>query len=167
MVDLNVATLDGSSATLSEESVAEFSTRMRGQVIQPDDDAYEQARMVWNGNIDRRPALIAQCKGVGDVIDAVVALMDCPQAQGRVFNIGSTEEISIEALADKIIQLTNSSSQKQFRTYQEAYGKSFDDMIRRVPSVDRLKDTIGFSPQTPLDKTLQIIIEKVKKRTSC
>ena len=71
MVDLKVATLDGASATISEESVAEFSTRMRGQVIQPDDDAYEQARMVWNGNIDRRPALIAQCNGVGDVIDSV------------------------------------------------------------------------------------------------
>ena len=104
---------------------------------------------------------------VGDVIDAVVALMDCPQALGRVFNIGSTEEISIETLADKIIQQTLSSSQKQFRSYQEAYGKSFDDMIRRVPSIDRLKQTLGFSPQTPLDQTLQIIIEEFKKRISC
>ena len=71
MVDLKVATLDGESATLSEESVAEFSARMRGQVIQSGHDAYEQARMVWNGNIDRRPALIARCAGVGDVIDSV------------------------------------------------------------------------------------------------
>lgn len=71
MADLKVTTLDGAAATLSEESVAGFSAKMRGQVIKPGDDAYEQARMVWNGNIDKRPALIAQCKGVGDVIDAV------------------------------------------------------------------------------------------------
>jgi FAD/FMN-containing dehydrogenase len=71
MVDLKVATLDGVESFLSESTVSEFKTKMRGRVLQPGDDGYEQARMVWNGNIDRRPSLIAQCTGVADVIESV------------------------------------------------------------------------------------------------
>lgn len=71
MVDLKVTTLDGSGGTLSEESVTEFSNGLRGQVILPGDDNYERARNVWNGNIDKHPALVARCLGVGDVIDCV------------------------------------------------------------------------------------------------
>ena len=56
-----------------------------------------------------------------------------------MYNIGSTEEITIEALADKIIALTGSKSQKQFISYEEAYGRPIDDMMRRVPSTDRIK----------------------------
>ena len=71
MVDLKVATLDGAEATLSESVIEEFRGRFGGPLIQPGDEAYEQARNVWNGNIDKRPALIARCLGVADVIDAV------------------------------------------------------------------------------------------------
>ncbi len=71
MVDLKVATLDGKPSTLREASVAEFKGKLRGRVIQPGDDGYEESRRVWNGNIDRRPALVARCTGVADVIEAV------------------------------------------------------------------------------------------------
>lgn len=100
---------------------------------------------------------------VGDVIDGVISLMDVPEAAGRVYNIGSTEEISIEALADKIIEMTGSQSEKRFISYEEAYGRSFDDMMRRVPSLDRVRETVGFKPKTTLKETLDHIIREKRR----
>jgi UDP-glucose 4-epimerase len=100
---------------------------------------------------------------VGDVISAAVDLMNHPQAPGRVYNIGSTQEITIEALANKIIRMTASKSTKKFISYEQAYGKPFDDMMRRVPCLDRINQIIGYEPKTDLDRMLQIIIEKLKK----
>lgn len=100
---------------------------------------------------------------VFDVIDGLTGLMDCPQAAGRVYNIGSDEEISMEALADRIIQMTGSRSQKVLVSYEEAYGRSFDDMMRRVPSLERIRSQIGFQPRYDLQQTLELIIEAAKK----
>lgn len=100
---------------------------------------------------------------VGDLIDAVMNLMNCPQAAGRVYNIGSTEEITIEALADKIIGMTGSKSKKEFIPYETAYGKPIDDMMRRVPSLERIGDAIGWKPVTGLDDTLRIIIKSFRE----
>jgi UDP-glucose 4-epimerase len=95
---------------------------------------------------------------VQDVVGAVLALMDRPQAAGRVYNIGSTEEISIEALADKVVAMTGSKSGKRFISYEEAYGRPFDDMMRRVPCLDRIAQTIGYKPTTTLAQTLEAVI---------
>ncbi|MHC4069690.1 MAG: SDR family NAD(P)-dependent oxidoreductase [Planctomycetota bacterium] len=95
---------------------------------------------------------------VDDVVDAVVGLMDCEQAAGKVYNVGSTEEITIEDLADKVIQMTSSGSKKEFVPYEKAYGRPIDDMMRRVPSIERIKQTIGWQPKTNLDQTLKVII---------
>ena len=95
---------------------------------------------------------------VFDVIDGLTGLMDCPQAAGRVYNIGSDEEISMEALADRIIAMTVSRSQKELVSYEEAYGRSFDDMMRRVPSLERIRSQIGFQPRYDLQQTLKLII---------
>ena len=100
---------------------------------------------------------------VGDLIDAVMNLMNCSQAAGRVYNIGSTEEITIEALADKIIGMTGSKSKKEFIPYETAYGKPIDDMMRRVPSLERIGDAIGWKPVTGLDDTLRIIIKSFRE----
>jgi len=104
----------------------------------------------------------ARCFGyVGDVVNAVLDLMLSRKGFGLVFNIGSTEEITIEALADRIIAMTGSRSSKKYLTYEEAYGRPFDDMMRRVPSLERLKAVIGYEPKTPLDEILrQVIAEK-------
>lgn len=96
---------------------------------------------------------------VGDVINGVIALMNQPGAVGRVYNIGSTEEITIEALADKVIEMTGSKSEKKFISYEEAYGKPFDDMMRRIPCLDRIKETVGYVPKTTLEETLRYIID--------
>ncbi len=99
---------------------------------------------------------------VGDVVDAVIKLMNCKQAAGRVYNVGSDEEITIEALADKIIKMTRSKSSKEFLSYEQAYGRPIEDMMRRIPCLERIRQTIGWQAQTSLTETLQIIIESVK-----
>ena len=101
---------------------------------------------------------------VEDVVKAAVGLMDCDGAAGDVYNIGSTEEITIEALAEKVIEMTGSKSKKEFVSYEQAYGRAMDDMMRRVPSVERIKQTIGWQPETSLEKTLEIVIDDIKKR---
>jgi UDP-glucose 4-epimerase len=99
---------------------------------------------------------------VEDLVDAVISLMDCEDAAGKVYNIGSNEEIAIEALADKIIEMTGSKSKKEFIPYEKAYGKPIEDMMRRVPNLERIKATVGWEPKTSLDETLQVIIENSK-----
>ena len=96
---------------------------------------------------------------VDDVVAGVMALMDHPEAAGSVYNIGATEEISIESLADKIIEITGSKSGKKYVSYEDAYGRPFDDMMRRVPCLDRIKQTIGYQPKHTLDETLKLIVE--------
>ena len=100
---------------------------------------------------------------VGDLVDAVIDLMDCKRAAGKVFNIGSNEEISIEALADKIIEMTGSRSKKRFVPIEVAYGRPIEDMMRRVPGLERIKEAIGWKPKTTLDETLRLIIESEKQ----
>ena len=96
---------------------------------------------------------------VGDLVDGVTALMRCDEAVGRVFNIGSTEEITMEALADKIIAITGSTSRKEFVPYVVAYGRPIEDMMRRVPNTERIRKAIGWQPKTSLDETLATIVE--------
>ena len=99
---------------------------------------------------------------VEDLVDAVIALMNCEEAAGKVYNIGSTEEITIEDLADKIIEMTGSKSKKEFVSYEKAYGRPIEDMMRRVPGLERIKETIGWEPKTGLTEMLQVIIESFK-----
>ena len=100
---------------------------------------------------------------VTDLIEAVIGLMNCKQTAGQVYNIGTNEEITIEELADKIIQITGSKSKKEFVPYEVAYGKPIEDMMRRVPNVERIKKTIGWEPKTSLDETLRLIADSVKQ----
>ena len=106
----------------------------------------------------------ARCFGyVGDVVDAIVRLMACKDAPGRVYNIGATQEITIEALADKVIEVTGSKSVKKHLSYEEAYGRPFDDMMRRIPCLDRLKQLIGYEPKTTLDEILKLVIAEKRE----
>ena len=100
---------------------------------------------------------------VQDVIDAITALMDCDQAAGQVFNIGSQEEITVEALADKVIAMTGSRSRKEFVAYEKAYGRPIEDMMRRVPGLERIRKLIGWEPRTSLARALEVIIESLRQ----
>ncbi len=109
----------------------------------------------------------SRCFGyVGDVVDAIIKLMISDEAPGRVYNVGATEEVTMSELADKIIDMTGSQSQKEFISYEEAYGKPFDDMMRRIPCLDRIRDMIGYEPSTSLDEILAAVIEDVRTRIS-
>ena len=106
----------------------------------------------------------SRCFGyVGDVVKAVIDLLECKHAPGHVYNVGATEEISIEGLADRIIQLSDSASEKRFLTYEEAYGRPFDDMMRRMPSLERTHSTIGYQPTTTLDEILELVIAEKRE----
>jgi UDP-glucose 4-epimerase len=97
------------------------------------------------------------------VVEAAVNLMDCEEAAGKVYNVGSDEEITIESLADKVIEMTGSKSKKEFISYERAYGRPIEDMMRRVPSLERIKKTVGWVPQRNLTESLQLIIDSFEK----
>jgi len=86
-----------------------------------------------------------------DVVPAMVRVMEVEQAQGRVFNIGGTEEVSIGDLAQRVIDLIGSESKVRFIPYDEAYEEGFEDMARRVPDITRISNLIGFAPSRTLD----------------
>jgi UDP-glucose 4-epimerase len=96
---------------------------------------------------------------VNDVVGALIKLMDCPKAIGEVINVGNDEAITMEALADKIIQMTNSKSTKRRLSYEQAYGRPFDDMLVRVPDLTKIKRLIGYQAKFNLDQTLQQVID--------
>jgi UDP-glucose 4-epimerase len=77
--------------------------------------------------------------------------MDTDRSIGEVVNVGNTEEITIEDLAHKVKQRTASSSCIEYIPYDKAYEPGFEDMMRRVPSVDKLQALTGFRPQTSLN----------------
>ena len=95
---------------------------------------------------------------VADTVRCVVALADNPRAEGRVFNIGNGREISIEELARQVIAITRSGSPIVYIPYEEAYEAGFEDMRRRVPNTDRLRETIGFAQASHSEQMLRRII---------
>ena len=93
---------------------------------------------------------------VGDTVEALVRLQDCPAARGQVFNVGGTEEISILELAKLVVEIVKSKSPIEFLSYNEAYAPGFEDMRRRKPVVEKLFDAVKFQPATPLRKIIEL-----------
>jgi UDP-glucose 4-epimerase len=91
-----------------------------------------------------------------DTVEALVRLQNCLAARGEVFNVGSTEEISILGLANLVIETLGSPSSIQFVPYSEAYAPGFDDMRRRQPVLDKLARTIQFRPATALGDIIRL-----------
>lgn len=91
---------------------------------------------------------------VRDTVEALVRLKESEASRGEIFNIGSTEEISILALARRVVSLLESESEVKLVPYAEAYIPGFEDMPRRRPCVEKLESVIGFRPSTPLDETI-------------
>ena len=95
---------------------------------------------------------------VSDVVNGLVALMNSDKALGKVFNIGSYNEITILDLAKKIIKMTNSSSEIVFINYDDAYGEGFEDMRKRVPNITKIKNTVDYSPNVSIDQIIENVI---------
>lgn len=96
---------------------------------------------------------------VSDVVGALLGLMDHPGAVGEVFNVGSNEEVTIQALADRVKALTGSASEIIRVPYEQAYGEGFDDMPRRVPDIGKIRALIGYEPKKSLDEILRGVID--------
>ena len=96
---------------------------------------------------------------VSDIVRALIALMDHPAAVGEVFNIGSNEEVTISALAERVKALANSDSEIVTVPYEQAYGEGFEDMPRRVPDIGKVERLIGYRPTKSLDEILKSVIE--------
>jgi len=108
-----------------------------------------------------------RCFGyVGDVVGALIKLMDHPDSVGNVYNIGSSEEISIFQLAEKIKELTHSDSEIVLVPYDEAYEEGFEDMPRRVPDTSKINQLVGFKPEMKLDGILETVISYHRGRPS-
>jgi UDP-glucose 4-epimerase len=93
---------------------------------------------------------------VQDTVEALIRLQQCPLARGHIFNVGSTEEITIRDLAAKVIEILGSKSTVEFVPYQVAYSPGFDDMRRRKPVVDKLAAVTGFRPATSLRRIIEL-----------
>ncbi len=95
---------------------------------------------------------------VKDSIRCQTALMNEPRAVGQVFNLGAQEEVTIEQLAKRIIEMTGSHSELRYIPYEEAYEAGFEDMRRRVPDTTKVRNLLGFAPDSHLDDILKDVI---------
>ena len=95
---------------------------------------------------------------VDDVVDGLMKLAACPAALGRVVNLGSPEEVSINELAQRVIELTGSKSSIIHVPYAEAYIDGFEDMLRRVPDLALARELIGYQPRRSLDESITAIV---------
>ena len=103
---------------------------------------------------------------VHDVIPALTKLAATPAAYGQAVNLGSTEQVDIETLAQKVITATRSSSRIARSSYLEAYGSGYEDMQRRVPDCTFARTLTGFRPVRTLDTIIHdVITDQAAQRT--
>ena len=101
---------------------------------------------------------------VRDAVEAISRLVATESAVGQVVNIGNTEEVTIECLAQMVKQRTHSSSPIVYIPYDQAYEPGFEDMLRRVPSIEKLEDLTGFRPKTALPEIIDRVIAFFESR---
>ena len=94
---------------------------------------------------------------VSDAVRGLLLVMDSEQAVGQVFNIGNSEQISIMALAQKVIAVTGSKSKIEKIAYEQAYPQGFEDMQRRVPDISKIGKILGWQPQINLEQIIKDI----------
>jgi UDP-glucose 4-epimerase len=105
-----------------------------------------------------------RCFGhVADIIEALIQVAKSEKTIGTVVNIGNSEEISINDLAKKIIEMTGSRSKITYISYEEAYNSRFEDMERRVPNIERIQALTGWSPQRKLENIITDLVDHLKK----
>ena len=99
---------------------------------------------------------------VADAVRATITLSQHPQAAGQVFNVGSTQEVTIGELAVRVRQLTDSRSPTVYVPYDKAYQPGFEDLRRRVPDISKAAEFVGYRPEISLDETLRRVIEHLR-----
>jgi UDP-glucose 4-epimerase len=101
---------------------------------------------------------------VDEVVQALVALAQCPEAVGQVVNVGSDQEIAIADLAELVKKMTGSDSPITYVPYEKAYEEGFEDMARRVPDVSKLAGLVGFTPQKNIEDIVSGVIAFYRER---
>ncbi len=94
---------------------------------------------------------------------ALAALLANTDAYGRVFNLGSDDEISIRELAEIVRQETGSPSELRYVAYEDAYEEGFEDMARRVPDTSRARELVGFRPTVGLRDIIRLVVEEQRR----
>jgi UDP-glucose 4-epimerase len=100
---------------------------------------------------------------VSDVVDAFIKLMNTPECAGEIFNVGTTESISITDLAQKVKDMCHSKSRIEYMRYEDAFEEGFEDMMHRQPDLTKIKNFIGWEPKQKLDDIISRIIEYYEK----
>jgi UDP-glucose 4-epimerase len=95
---------------------------------------------------------------VGDIVKGLVQCISCDRAVGQVFNLGNTEEVTMNTLAQKVIEATRSTSTIRYLSYDEAYGAGFEDMQRRVPDISKAGYWFGYAPTQSLDDIIKSVV---------
>lgn len=98
---------------------------------------------------------------VGDIVGALARLATLPAAEGQVFNIGSDQEVTINELAQTVKEVTGSDSSIQHLSYEQVYGKDFEDMPRRVPDLTRIRRAIGYTPSKRLHQIVEAVADSL------
>ena len=101
---------------------------------------------------------------VGDVVPALMTLMERTDIRGEVFNIGNNEPVTMEALAQRVIERSGSKSAIRYVPYDQAYGPGYEDMRHREPCLKKIGAAIGYEPRTSLDAILDVVIEDTRQR---
>ena len=95
---------------------------------------------------------------VADIVNGLVQCIACDATVGQVFNLGNTEEVTMNALAEKVIKATQSSSAIRYLSYDEAYGEGFEDMQRRIPDIAKARRWFGYAPTQLLDDMIKSVV---------
>ena len=98
-----------------------------------------------------------------DIVEALIKVAASDKTIGTVVNIGNPEEISINDLAKKIIEITGSTSKIVYLSYEQAYTSGFEDMERRVPNVDRIKELTGWEPKRNLETIIRDLADHIRQ----
>jgi UDP-glucose 4-epimerase len=107
----------------------------------------------------------SRCFGyVKDVVEAFVRIAQSPDVAGQVINIGNDSELTITKLAETVRQRTDSSSPIVYIPYDEAYGPGFEDMFRRVPSLEKIQRLVGYRPTTTLNTIIDSVAADIRER---
>ena len=99
---------------------------------------------------------------VQDTIRALVGLMDAREVVGEIFNVGSTERVTIDELADRVLALTGSASEIVRVPYEDVYGQGIEDMLHRQPSIEKVSAAIGWQPTRSLDEILTDVLQHTR-----